>query len=95
MYRNTQQSSGSVGYAAYLGKPVIGPAKGLLGQLIRDYNLGIIIDEISPQYIKQALLMDLPSIDGSSYSIEHTTEKFCYTIFTILSSFKDNSIENK
>lgn len=95
LYRNTQQSSGSVGYAAYLGKPVIGPAKGLLGQLIRDYNLGIIIDEISPQYIKQALLMDLPSIDGSSYSIEHTTEKFCYTIFTILSSFKDNSIENK
>jgi glycosyltransferase involved in cell wall biosynthesis len=48
-------SSGVLGYAAYFGKPVIGPNTGIMGRLIRKYRLGIPLISISPQLIKDAI----------------------------------------
>jgi len=45
-YKNVEASSGVFGHALSANKPVIGYSKGLLGQMIKDYKLGIIIDKI-------------------------------------------------
>lgn len=42
-YVGNQSSSGVIGHAALYGKPVIGPDRGLVGDLIRSYNLGTVI----------------------------------------------------
>lgn len=54
-YDNWEQSSGFLGYAAYFGKPVIGPNKGLLGNLIEKFNLGITIDSQSEESLKKTI----------------------------------------
>ena len=46
-YKRTSQSSGVIGYASQFGKPVIAPDKGLLGDLVRDFKLGITIPDLS------------------------------------------------
>lgn len=46
-YKNTAQSSGICSYAAQFKVPVIGPAEGLLGSLIRDNGLGYTINGIN------------------------------------------------
>ena len=46
-YKLVSNSSGVVAYASYFQKPVIGPSKGLVGKLIRKYQLGSRLDEIS------------------------------------------------
>lgn len=47
-YKRTAQSSGLIGYASQFGKPVIAVNRGLLGQLVREYELGILIDDNAP-----------------------------------------------
>lgn len=47
-YKRTSQSSGLIGYASQFGKPVIAPNKGLLGNLVKEYNLGILIKDCTP-----------------------------------------------
>lgn len=49
-------SSGIVGHSALYEKPVIGPAKGLIGQLIRHYGLGVNIAPMNPSNIAAAIL---------------------------------------
>lgn len=39
-YRDSEQSSGVIGYAAQFNVPVVGPSNGLLGKLIKKYKLG-------------------------------------------------------
>lgn len=46
-YKATANSSGVVAYAAYFNKPVIGPSKGMIGKIIRKYQLGVGINKIS------------------------------------------------
>lgn len=53
-YLMAYNSSGCIGYAAQCDKPVIGPSYGLLGRLIKKYNLGIMIDKITPQTLISA-----------------------------------------
>lgn len=48
-YKRTAQSSGVIGYASQFGKPVIAPAEGLLGKLVRRYNLGVLVSNTSPE----------------------------------------------
>lgn len=43
-YHQTNLSSGLLGYAAFFGKPVVGPNNGLIGRLIRKYQLGSVTD---------------------------------------------------
>lgn len=79
LYSNTSQSSGTIGYAGFFMKPVIGPSKGLLGSLIRNNQLGYTLDEICPQSIKEAILMDVLPIDNN-YKDTHTIDAFCSCI---------------
>lgn len=52
-YRRTAQSSGLIGYASQFGKPVIAVNKGLLGQLVREYELGILIEDNDPHSLME------------------------------------------
>jgi glycosyltransferase involved in cell wall biosynthesis len=55
-YKNPEASSGILGHAMKAYKPVIGPSKGLVGQLIKDFEMGVVIDEITPVEIANAIL---------------------------------------
>ena len=55
-YKNTCQSSGAIGYAAQFGKPVIGPSRGLLGNLISRYRLGYQINDVSAEALCKAIV---------------------------------------
>lgn len=54
-YKNTAQSSGICSYAAQFNVPVIGPAEGLLGSLIRENGLGYTINEINSDKIVELI----------------------------------------
>ena len=84
IYTNVEMSSGTIGYAAYFEKPVIGPSAGLLGNLIKDNNLGLTIDQVSPETIKDALLVDIKPQENN-YKQTHSVSVFCDTI---LKTFK-------
>lgn len=47
-YRRTEGSSGILGHAAREGVPVLGPEEGLVGRLIREYELGLTADTSDP-----------------------------------------------
>ena len=79
LYDNAHMSSGALGYAAYFNSSVIGTSKGLVGNLIKTNDLGMTIDEISPQQIKNAIL-NLNIISGSKYADSHTTSSFIKAI---------------
>ena len=83
IYNNIEMSSGSIGYAAYFGKTVIGPSGGLLGNLIKDNNLGITIDNVTPENIKQALLADVKPLENN-YKDSHSVKFFSETILNSL-----------
>ena len=52
-YLFTDLSSGALGYAAVHHTPVIGPASGLIGELISDNSLGECVDKISAETLKK------------------------------------------
>jgi glycosyltransferase involved in cell wall biosynthesis len=54
-YKNPEASSGVLGHAMKANKPVIGPSKGLIGEIIVDYKTGVVIDEISSREIALAI----------------------------------------
>lgn len=71
-------SSGCIGYAAQFNKPVIGPAYGLLGKLIRKNFLGICLNKISPETLSENYRkMKNVHIQGELYLKENTPEFFC------------------
>ena len=74
-YSNTSQSSGAIGYASFFNKPVIGPSKGLIGGLIKEYNMGMQLETISADSIKGAICGDLPS-HSQNYYMTHTVKDF-------------------
>lgn len=53
-YFVTNQSSGIIGYASQFGKPVIAPSKGLLGQLVSEFRLGITLPLLNTESLKRA-----------------------------------------
>ncbi len=86
-YNLVSASSGLIGHSALYGKPVIGPARGLIGKLIRSYRLGLEIEPVNAPNIAAAM-MDLvkkgpPSIDNISmqrFVEEHNPNKFVETL---------------
>lgn len=78
-YKRTSQSSGIIGYASQFGKPVIGPESGLLGNIIKEFKLGILLREISSESLIKAYKMieegtyEKPNKD---YCMTHTIESF-------------------
>lgn len=82
-YKNTEQSSGIIGYAAQFKIPVVGPKLGLLGKLIKRYNLGILIDDSSSDSLKYFFSnLDSYNFKGTSnYVTEKKVSLFCDKIF--------------
>ena len=54
-YKNISQSSGVCSYAAQFKVPVIGPAEGLLGNIIRSNHLGIAISNLNSDRIAEVI----------------------------------------
>ncbi len=48
-YTRSEGSSGILGHAARANRPVVGPRDGLIGDLIRDYELGYTLDDVSAE----------------------------------------------
>ncbi len=80
-YHNTNQSSGIISYAAYYNKPVIGPANGLLGKIIRKYHLGITIEDLSA--INNYYCCKFTKTENQ-YIESHTVTEFSTTIINSL-----------
>lgn len=82
-YRNTAQSSGVCSYAAQFGVPVIGPAEGLLGNIINKFKLGVgfpalnsvKIAKILQENIYKEILQDKEF--ANSYLRISTPQNFC------------------
>lgn len=81
IYDNYHMSSGVLGYCAYFNKCVISISKGLLGHLVRTYNMGICIDKTDADSIADALRAK-PSKCYSDYVESHTIERFNEVIFS-------------
>lgn len=84
-YKSAAQSSGVVGYASFFKKPVIGPAFAMIGKIIKKYSLGLVLDEITPESIKNALCLQLPSVSNEYYE-EHNVDSFNRIIFESIDS---------
>lgn len=74
-YQITSLSSGVLGYGALFRKPVLGPAGGLIGELIRNYHLGKCMDDVRAQDILK--ILDKPvSCESDNYVTKNTVEMF-------------------
>lgn len=86
LHQRSEGSSGILGKASVARKPVIGPREGLIGKLIREYNLGIQIDTKDPRAIASALIQCSASYSEavkhnfSGFMIDHSPEKFVSTL---------------
>ncbi len=58
-YKNVHQSSGALAYAAQYKKPLIAPADGLLGKLIRRNHLGLTLPVCDAEALRTAFSQDL------------------------------------
>lgn len=76
-HKKTSLSSGVIGYAAHYRKPVIGSSKGLIGKLIRRYEIGYQISEITPANLCSAYSKTLISgVNASKYEVENNIDAF-------------------
>ncbi len=78
-YKRTAQSSGVIGYASQFGKPVIAPSSGLLGRLVKEYKLGIVVPEITPESLINAyttIIRGHYKKPSDEYCREHTVMMF-------------------
>lgn len=80
-YSVTTQSSGVLGYAAFYGKPVIGPSQGLVGKLIKRYHLGVAMDRITSSTLATTIAQFEPYILDSQYKNLIKVETFVNTVF--------------
>ena len=83
-YKNVLQSSGVIAYASYYKKPVVGPNEGLLGKLIRKYQLGFTIKNINQQSITTFIEenKELHKKVSHSYIEENSVSNFQKAIFS-------------
>ena len=78
----TDLSSGAIGYAAVHEKPVIGPASGLIGDLIRDNNLSVVLDNITAETLSEAIIKFKPVKINTDYAIRNRIDAFYSTIMS-------------
>ena len=71
-YHETDLSSGMFGYASQFGKPLIAPSQGLIGKIVRQYNLGIVLDSVNEKALSQSYGKVVP--DVCSISKEYMEE---------------------
>lgn len=80
-YKNAEASSGILGHAVAANKKVIATGSGLLKDLIKENNLGLLIPEVKPVLISKKILLMLSEKEQKNKKINkflfsHTTEKF-------------------
>jgi len=81
-YSNSSFSSGVLGYAASLNKPVIGPENGLLGKLIKRNCLGLTLVDMTPYFLANQLKnIDLYRKRNKNYVVQSTIKLFSSTVF--------------
>lgn len=74
-YLITNHSSGVIGYSAVFDKPVIGPSRGLIGNLIKNNNLGVTMNQIDAYHLANQLLQADVKIQ-SNYKYLNTVGRF-------------------
>lgn len=83
-YKDTDLSSGALSYASKYKLPVIGPKEGLIGKLIKRYNLGVMLDATTPEKLSKAIsdsvLFQVKSGQARYFS-QLTISSFCNIIF--------------
>jgi len=82
-YEAVDLSSGVIGYAAYYNKPVIGPSGGLLGKIIRRYQLGTALQDITPSSMAKAIASAEPYLIESDYKEKTERERFTERILDL------------
>lgn len=88
-YLEAYNSSGCIGYAAQFNKPVIGPEYGLLGKLIKEYQLGVQVPEMDTPHLLDAYKeVRRYTINGVEYLQENSVENFCSAIFSDVTETK-------
>ena len=80
-YTNFFGSSGVIGLAARHNKPVLSTKHGVIGNLTREYNLGLTIDGLNYEEIKEALLSLAENKDdypkrACDFVTKHNSEAF-------------------
>ena len=81
-YPPRPNSSGLLGNAALFGKPVITVDGGAMGDLVREYNLGYLMPDNSPQSILEAINNSQNmTFESQRYVDTHSIKEFCDTIF--------------
>ncbi len=81
-YTMVNLSSGILGYAAIFNKPVIGPHKGLLGELIHNYHLGTCIKRTDASNLVH-ILNKTHKYEPNNYAEERTVENFIHVLSEI------------
>ena len=82
-YDNTAQSSGVLGIAALYGKMLFAPDKGLLGYLVRKYNLGYLYNPGNDKVreIRDLIINEqIREVDGKKYAEISTVKEFCHRL---------------
>jgi glycosyltransferase involved in cell wall biosynthesis len=84
-YNINSRSSGLLGYSAQFNVPVIGPSEGLIGVLIRRYDLGFRYHFDDSVFLAGILdkhiLMPPYGIDGNAYLINNSISRFQEAVF--------------
>lgn len=75
-YLSTNASSGVLGYAACFKKQVIGPKKGIIGNIIREHNLGLVLDRIERKEFAEAILSSKKGAINTDYVENHLPSVF-------------------
>lgn len=81
-YKIVSQSSGVIGYAAQYNTPVLAPAKGLIGKLVKKYMLGYLIDKVTPYDIATFIIKgpDKTKKVSTEYLDVNTVDNFINSI---------------
>lgn len=81
-YLDTSLSSGLIGYAAQFKKPVIAPDKGLIGKLVKKYEMGALISSVTPENLKESYskVLLLPNNDLNAYCEANNVSTFISTL---------------
>jgi glycosyltransferase involved in cell wall biosynthesis len=87
-YINFFSSSGVIGLAARHKKPVLATKFGVVGDLTREYNLGITVDGFNPEEIKLAILNFLKTKNAypekaSVFVQNHSSDNFIKTLLEL------------
>lgn len=92
-YTNFFGSSGVIGLAARHNKPVLSTKHGVIGNLTREYNLGLTIDGLNNQEMKEAILTLAENKNAypkraTDFVTKHSSEAFISALLELNTTFK-------